>query len=55
MSVTYPLAKIREEAAFIAYHLHWSLEDILALPHRERVAWVGQVSAINKKVLESET
>jgi hypothetical protein len=53
--VTYPLAKIREESAFIAYHLHWILEDILALPHRERVAWVGQVSAMNKKVLESES
>jgi hypothetical protein len=55
VSVAYPLDKIRGEAAFIAYHLHWSLSDILSLPHRERVQWVGQVSAINKKILESET
>ena len=54
MSVAYPLDKIRSEAAFIGYHMHWSLSEILELSHRERVAWVGQVSNINKRVLESE-
>ena len=54
MSVAYPREKIRAEAAFIAYHLHWSLAEILDLPHRERVEWVGRVSAINKRILEAE-
>lgn len=51
--MTYPLPQLRSEVAFLAYHLHWSLAEILELPHRERVEWVGQVSAINKRVLES--
>ncbi len=54
MTVTYPLDKLRAEVTFIAYHLHWSLAEILDLPHRERVRWVGHVSSINKKILESE-
>lgn len=50
--MAYPLHNLRSEVVFIAYHLHWSLEEILALPHRERVEWVGHVSAINKRILE---
>lgn len=51
MTLTYPAEMVRSEVTFIAYHLHWSLGEILELPHRERVAWVGQVSAMNKKVI----
>jgi len=54
VTVAYPLDQVRSEVAFIAYHLHWSLEEILSLPHRERVEWVGQVSAINRRVLDAE-
>lgn len=50
--MAYPLGQLRTEVAFIAYHLHWSLDEILSLPHRERVEWVSQVSAINKRVAE---
>jgi hypothetical protein len=53
VTVAYPLDRVRNEAAFIAYHMHWSLSEILALSHRERVAWVGQVSEINQRVLDS--
>ena len=52
--MAYPVPKVRKEAAFIAYHLHWSFEEILRLPHRERLAWISQVSEINRKILESE-
>ncbi len=54
MTVAYPLDKLRAEVAFIGYHMHWALSEILSLPHRERVAWVGQVSAINRRILESQ-
>lgn len=54
MTLAYPFEKLREEIAFIAYHLHWSMEEILALPHRERVEWVGQVSSINRRIMESQ-
>jgi hypothetical protein len=55
VTVAYPLPQLRSEVAFLAYHLHWSLDEILSLPHRERIEWVNQVSAINKRILESET
>jgi hypothetical protein len=51
--VAYPIDRVRDEVAFVAYHMHWSLEEILDLSHRERVEWVGQVSKINKKILSS--
>ena len=51
--MAYPLNRVREEGAFMAYHFHWSLEEIMDLPHRERVEWVGQISKINKKILEA--
>ena len=53
VTVAYPLPRVREEVAFLAYHMHWSLHEILELPHKERVEWVGQVSKINKKILEA--
>jgi hypothetical protein len=34
--------------AFLAYHFHWPLEEILALEHRDRRTWVSQVSTINQ-------
>jgi hypothetical protein len=54
VTVAYPLDQVRSETAFIAYHMHWSLDEILSLPHGERVEWVGQVSRINRRVLDSE-
>ncbi len=54
MTLAYPIEKLREEVTFIAYHLHWGIEDILAFSHRERVEWVGQVSKINRRIMESE-
>jgi len=54
VTLAYPVEMVRSEVAFIAYHLHWSLAELLDLPHRERVAWVGQVSAMNKKVMSQK-
>jgi hypothetical protein len=34
--------------AFLAYHFHWSLDQILALEHSDRRTWVSQISAINE-------
>lgn len=54
MTLAYPVEMVRSEIAFVAYHFHWSLGELLDLPHRERVAWVGQVSAMNKKVMSNK-
>lgn len=46
----YPAEKIYEEAAFLAYYMHWSRDDILNLTHGERLRWCEQVSNINAKI-----
>ena len=38
-----------EELAYLAYHLHWPLEDLVALERADRRGWVTQVSAINDR------
>ncbi len=48
--VSYPLKSILKEVAFIAYHFHWGKDDILELSHKERHAWVKEISAINEKI-----
>jgi len=47
--VSYPLERLHEEVAFIAVGLGWSYDEILALPHSERLRWVEQVNAINAR------
>jgi hypothetical protein len=51
--VSYPLENIFKEVAFIAYHFHWSREEALNLAHRERHAWVKEISAINERINKS--
>ena len=47
---TYPSEKIYEEAAFIAYYVHWSHDDIMAMSHRERLRWCDEISKINSRL-----
>ncbi|MEL6816294.1 MAG: DUF6760 family protein [Cyanobacteria bacterium J06598_3] len=42
------MAGVREEVACIAYHFHWPLESILALPHFERRQWVSEIGKIRQ-------
>ena len=46
----YPLDKLYEEVAYLAYHFHWPPEFLLELDHFERHRWVEQVAAINRKL-----
>ena len=45
----YPEEEIYRESAFVAYYLHWSKEEILGMPHRDRRAWCAQISDINRQ------
>lgn len=47
--VSYPLDSLFEEVAFVAYHFHWPLEDILALEHGDRQRFIEEISAINRQ------
>lgn len=48
----YPLKALYEEVAFVAYHFHWSSEDVLNQEHAERRRWVEEISAINQRMNE---
>jgi hypothetical protein len=50
--IGYPVDRLYEEVAYIAYHMHWSPETIMALEHHERQEWVRQVAAINRRLNE---
>jgi hypothetical protein len=43
---------LHEEVAFVAYHFHWPLADILNLQHAERQRWVAEISSINQRTTE---
>ncbi|MFK7929747.1 MAG: DUF6760 family protein [Myxococcota bacterium] len=51
--VSYPLENVFKEVAFIAYHFHWSREEILTISHRERHSWVREISGINERINKS--
>jgi hypothetical protein len=38
--------------AFIAYHFHWPMEQIMALEHGDRRRWAEEISRINEKMNE---
>ncbi|MFN8377622.1 MAG: DUF6760 family protein [Anaerolineae bacterium] len=41
---------MHEEVAFIAAHLGWSHDEILAMTHSERARWVKQVNGMQRRV-----
>ncbi|WP_162837962.1 DUF6760 family protein [Streptacidiphilus anmyonensis] len=44
--MTYATERVHEEIAYIAYHFHWSLEDILDLEHRDRRRYAEQIATL---------
>jgi hypothetical protein len=52
--VTYEIEQLFEEVAYVGYHLHWPMEEILNLEHADRRRFVGQISAINQRLNEQE-
>ena len=50
--IGYPLNRIYEEVAFIAYHFKWSYEELMEMDHSERRKWCMEISKINKSINE---
>ena len=48
--VTYAPDRLYEEVAYVAYHFHWSLDDMLDLEHRERQRFVAEIADINTRI-----
>jgi hypothetical protein len=36
-----------QEVAYIAYHFHWSRDEIAEMSHLERHRWVAEIARIN--------
>ncbi len=36
--------------AYVAYHFHWSPDEILEMEHGERQIWVKEISEINTEI-----
>jgi hypothetical protein len=47
---SYPLDRLYEEVAYIAYHFHWPGDRILELEHPERLKWVAEIAKINQRL-----
>jgi hypothetical protein len=42
------------EVAYIAYHFHWSKDDLMDMVHPERRQWVNEISTINREMNEED-
>ncbi len=42
--------KVYQEAAYIAYHFHWSRGDVMSMSRRETRRWIGEIANINKAI-----
>jgi hypothetical protein len=49
----YPTDALWQEIAFLAYHLHWSMDDLLDLEHMDRVRMVRAVVNLNEQAWQS--
>ena len=48
--IRYPLTRLYEEVAFLAYYLHWDHDQLLHMEHKQRQRWCQEVSKIHKKL-----
>ncbi|MDF1603306.1 DUF6760 family protein [Nocardioides sp. YIM 152315] len=49
----YPAEALWQEIAFLAYHLHWRLDDLLDLEHMDRVRMVRAVVSLNDRAWQA--
>jgi hypothetical protein len=46
--VTYAADRLISEVAYVAYHLHWPLREILDLEHPDRQRFVGEIARLSE-------
>jgi hypothetical protein len=46
----YTVERLWEETVYLAYYLHWPLDDILDLAHSARARVIGEVGRINAQL-----
>ena len=52
--MTYAADRLFEEVAYVAYHFHWPMHEILDLEHPDRARFVAEIASINRRLTEEE-
>jgi hypothetical protein len=47
--VTYATDRLYQEIAYVAYHFHWPLGELLDLEHPERRRYVSEIESITAR------
>ena len=50
--MTYAADRLFEEVAYVAYHFHWPMAEILDLEHSLRQRFVEEIGHINRRLSE---
>lgn len=50
--MTYAADRLFEEVAYVAYYLHWPLENILDMEHPLRGKFLEEIGKINRQLSE---
>ena len=50
--MTYASERLFEEVAYVAYHFHWSFEELLDLEHPVRRMFVEEIDRLNQRTAE---
>jgi hypothetical protein len=50
--VTYGADRLHAEVAYVAYHFHWSLDDILDLEHPDRARFATEIGELNRRAMQ---
>ncbi len=48
----YPTEQLWDEIVYLAYHMHWTLDSLLDLEHRDRIKMVESVADLNTRALD---
>ena len=51
--IGYPSGRLMEEVAYLAYHFHWSHDEIMRMDHLDRQRWVTEIAKINRRLNET--
>ena len=51
--MTYATERLFEEVAYVAYHFHWSMEEILDLEHPVRQHFIEEIAKLNRRLAEA--
>ena len=51
--IRYPTEALWQEVAYLAYHLHWDLDELLDLEHPDRARLIKAVSSLNARAWEA--